>query len=467
TELEKKLLENTNKSDFSSITSVIGFKMDAKNMVETGDNFFHIFIDLKERAPTNVFDTYISPYLSIEYNAEALTRQKNAEDIAKVLKKIIEPFKKLKDGENLVYEELVVKVPGAGVVASDIELSLSGKSEKDILKGVKYLGSTLEKIEGVSNVSDDANPGEKELKLRVNEYGQQLGFNEEVISNELRSYYLKGEYGKMFNDEGLVRIKIESGINKKISSIDNIEVQVPGTDNYVALSDVCEFIMIQGFVALKKEDGTRIRTVLATLNKKVITSSEAMKELEPAFLKLRKDGYKIDIKGEEKENAKNKREMMQSAIIAIFLIFITLVWLFDSIKKSLIVISTIPLVLLGVYFGHWVMGINLTMPGMIGIVGLAGVVVNDGLIVVNFIKHADDTEELMKRAGTRLRPILLTSLTTVLGLSTLIFFASGQAMILQPMAISLGFGIAWATVLNLIYVPLLYAVVFKIKDRVQ
>jgi len=100
---------------------------------------------------------------------------------------------------------------------------------------------------------------------------------------------------------------------------------------------------------------------------------------------------------------------------------------------------------------------------MIGIVGLAGVVVNDGLIMVMFIKGAKDTEDLMSRAKTRLRPILLTSLTTVLGLLTLIFFASGQAMILQPMAISLGFGIAWATVLNLVYVPLLFAVVYRIK----
>jgi len=190
-----------------------------------------------------------------------------------------------------------------------------------------------------------------------------------------------------------------------------------------------------------------------------------MKKLEPTFVKLKEDGYRVDVKGEEQENKKNMSEMMQSFVIAGFLIFITLVWLFDSIKKSLIVMSTIPLMLLGVYFGHMVMGINLTMPGMIGIVGLAGVVVNDGLIVVNFIKHADDTEELMKKAGTRLRPIILTSLTTVLGLSTLIFFASGQAMILQPMAISLGFGIAWATVLNLIYVPLVYALVFKIKDK--
>jgi multidrug efflux pump subunit AcrB len=135
----------------------------------------------------------------------------------------------------------------------------------------------------------------------------------------------------------------------------------------------------------------------------------------------------------------------------------------NYIKKSLIVISTIPLVLLGVYVGHWIMGLNMTMLGMIGIVGLAGVVVNDGLIMVDFIKKAKDTEELMKRAKTRLRPILLTSLTTVLGLLTLIFFASGQAMILQPMAVSLGFGIAWATVLNLLYVPLMYSVAYRIK----
>ncbi len=465
TELENVLLANTNEDDFSSITSVIGFKMDAKNMVETGDNLFHIFIDLKERAPTNLFDTFISPYLSIEYDADVLTRQNDAEKIAKKIEELIEPFKKLKDGKTAVYEELVVKVPGAGVVASDIEISLSGKSEEEIFDGIKYLRESLEAINGVNNVSDDANPGEKELKLRVNEYGQQLGFNEELISNELRSYYLKGEYGKMFNDEGLIRIKIESGINKQISSIDSIDVQIPQSDKFVLLKDVCDFIIVQGFVSVKKEDGVRIRTVLASLNKKVITSSEAMTKLSPVFDKLKSDGFRVDIKGEEKENAKNMKEMMQAMLIGIFLIFITLVWLFDSIKKSLIVLSAIPLVFLGVFVGHMIMGINLTMPGVIGIVGLAGVVVNDGLIVVNFIGKTTNTEDLMKRAGTRLRPILLTSLTTVLGLSTLIFFASGQALILQPMAISLGFGIAWATVLNLIYVPLLYAVVFKIKDK--
>ncbi|MCK9473862.1 efflux RND transporter permease subunit [Sulfurimonas sp.] len=464
TELERELLKNIKGDDISSITSIIGFKLDAKNMAETGEHLFHIFIDLSERAADNVFDKYISPYLSIEYDKDILKRQRDARDIAKEVQRVIEPFRNLKENGNIVYEELVVKVPGAGVVASDIEISLSANDEQKALLGIKELEGALRTIEGVDNISNDATLGEKELKLRVNEYGQQLGFNEQYISTELRAYYLKGEYGKMFNENGLVRIKIESKIKEQINSIDRIEIQVPSSDTFVLLKDVCDFIMTQGFVALQKENGVRIRTVTASIDKDIATSAEVMSKLERTFSKLNSEGYKLEIKGEEKENAKNKRELMQSAFIAIFLIFITLVWLFDSIKKSLIVISTIPLVLLGVLFGHMVMGINITMPGMIGVVGLAGVVVNDGLIVVNFIKNARNTEQLMKQAQTRLRPILLTSLTTVLGISTLIFFASGQAMILQPMAVSLGFGVAWATVLNLIYVPLMYAVVFKIKD---
>ena len=106
------------------------------------------------------------------------------------------------------------------------------------------------------------------------------------------------------------------------------------------------------------------------------------------------------------------------------------------------------------------MGINITMPSMIGMVGLAGVIVNDGIIMMDFIKKAKNLEELEKYAKMRLRPILLTSITTVLGLSSLIFFASGQALILQPMAISLGFGILWATVLNLYYVPMVYRIIY-------
>ena len=454
--IEKILIKNLDKQDVSSVTSVIGFKMDTKSNVELGENLFHIFVDLKERAPANLFDKYIGPYLSLEYDAKSKTRQHDSREIAKKIKLLLHD----KKGD---FEELVVKVPGAGVVAHDIEIGLRSKEGHDVVSYLKALEKELAKIDGVHNISDDAVLGEKELKIRVNKYGQELGFNEQRISQALRAYYLKGEYGKLFNNKGLIRIKIESDLDKNIDSIKSVELQIPGKDQFVSLDEIADFIYVQGYVAIKKEDAKRMRSVFASLDKKVITSAEVMVKIKPFLKKLRQKGILVEIKGEEKENEKNMREMIQSAIIAIFLIFITLVWLFDSIKKSLIVISTIPLVLLGVLVGHWVMGLNLTMPGMIGIVGLAGVVVNDGLIMVDFIRKARDTEELMQRAKTRLRPILLTSLTTVLGLLTLIFFASGQAMILQPMAVSLGFGIAWATVLNLVYIPLLYAVVYKIK----
>jgi len=468
TKVENEILKNIDKKNVSSVTSVIGFKMDAKNRAELGENMFHIFIDLHERAPENFFDKYISPYLSLEYDAKVRSREVDAKVIAARLKKALQNVakSKTKDGSDL-FEEFVVKVPGAGVIAHDVEIGLSSKEGVDVVPYLKKLEQKLAEIKGVHNISDDATLGEEELKLRVNQYGQELGFNEQLISNELRAFYLKGEYGKLFTKKGLVRIRMESPLDKQIASIQNVELQLPSSDKYVALRDICDYSFVRSYVTLKKENGKRVRSLYASIDKKIITSSEVMQKIEPYLQELKKKNIVVDIKGEEKENNKNKREMMQSGLIAIFLIFITLVWLFDSIKKSLIVISTIPLVLLGVYVGHWLMNLNLTMPGLIGIVGLAGVVVNDGLIMVDFIKNAKDTEELMRRAKTRLRPILLTSLTTVLGLLTLIFFASGQAKILQPMAVSLGYGIAWATVLNLIYVPLLYAVVYRIKTPIK
>ena len=179
---------------------------------------------------------------------------------------------------------------------------------------------------------------------------------------------------------------------------------------------------------------------------------------------MEKFGIKIEIKGEQKENKKVKREIGEAAIIALFLIFISLVWMFGSTLQSLIVLSSIPLSIFGVLLGHKIMGINLTMPSLIGVVGLAGVVVNDGLIMLDFIRECKNIRCIISRAKLRLRPILLTSITTIIGLSTLIFFASGQSLILQPMAITLGFGLAWATIINLYIVPLFFSSIYRIKE---
>jgi len=206
--------------------------------------------------------------------------------------------------------------------------------------------------------------------------------------------------------------------------------------------------------------GRGLFEVFARVDNKRVIASVVMEKLAPNSKRDRKSGVKVLIKGEAKENQKTIRDMLKAGIIAIFLIFITLVWMFNSIIQPLIILSIIPLSLLGVFVGTKLMGLNLTLPGIMGIVGLAGVVVNDGLIMLSTIKKAKDRKELIELATQRLRPIILTSITTVLGLSSLIFFASGQALILQPMAVSLGFGVAWATVLNLYFVPLIYAIIY-------
>ena len=231
----------------------------------------------------------------------------------------------------------------------------------------------------------------------------------------------------------------------------------------VLLKEVVEFKEISTLSQIFKEDGVAIQSITASLDGK-LTSSEVYEQLNPILDKL-KQKVNINIKGEEEENKKVQAEMGQAFIIAIILIFIALVWMFDSIIKSLIILSTVPLSVLGVLIGHFIMGLNLTMPGLIGIVGLAGVIVNDGIIMMDFIKKAKNIEELKELALLRVRPILLTSLTTILGLSTLIFFASGQSLILQPMAVSLGFGILWATILNLYYIPMLYRLIYLQKEK--
>jgi len=466
TEIEKKLLAYYGKEEgeVSSITSVIGLYFNADQTFQTGKNLFHIFINLHEKAPENFFDKYINPILSLEYDGSDMIREKKAQEIAtETQKDVVEAFrkKKLPNGEKL-FSELNIFVPQTGIVGHDIEIGLNTTDEKKQLEAIGQLKKALGSIKGVFDITDNATEGVRELKLRINEYGQMLGFNEAYVTSVLKGSFLKGEYGKMFNTKGLIRVRIEDPNKDESMDIRSVKLTTPDGRQVVRLDDIADFIYKKSFVKIFKEDGERVRTVIARVESKTVLATEVMAKIKPLLKTFEKEGIKVIIKGEEKENRQMKKEMSQAAMIAIFLIFISLVWMFNSLVLPLIIVSTIPLSIVGALAGTYIMGINLTMPGVMGMIGLAGVVVNDGLIMLSFIKGSKDQQEMMQKAGYRLRPILLTSITTVLGLSSMIFFASGQALIIQPMAISLGFGIAWATVLNLYYVPLMYAVIYRV-----
>lgn len=466
TQIEEQLLEYYGEGEVSSITSVVGLFLNSDQTFETGDNLFHIFINLHEKAPENFFDTYLNPIFSLEYDGSDMIREGKAQEIAQATQKeVINRLRELKapNGEKL-FSQINLFVPQTGIVGHDIEIGLSSVDEAQKLEALHRLKSELAKIEGVYDIADDAKEGVKELKLRVNEYGQMLGITEAYLTSELKGLFLKGEYGKMFDETGLVRLRIEDPNKDRRLKVSSVTLTTPDGQSVVRLDEVCDFTYKKSFVKIFKEDGKRVSSVTARVDSNRVLATEVMEQIRPLLGLFEEEGLKVIIKGEEKENKQMKREMTQAALIAIFLIFIALVWMFNSLVLPLIIVSTIPLSIVGALIGTYLMGINLTMPGVMGLIGLAGVVVNDGLIMLSFIKGSKDYAALMEKAGHRLRPIMLTSVTTVLGLFTMIFFASGQALIIQPMAISLGFGIAWATVLNLYYVPLMYAVIYKVKS---
>lgn len=455
--IEQKILKEYDfDKDLDSISSVIGLKLDGKNQPQNEEFYFQIFVNLNEKAPQNFFDKYINPYLSPKYDDTNMIRVKPAQQVENEIRELLKPLANSKD-----YEELKVFVPKAGIVKNDLELSISG-SNNNVKEAVTNIKKALSNIKGVSNVADDLIMGNMELKFKVNSYGQDLGINESYVVSSIRPFYFKGAYSKMFDEKGIVDVIFQSKNKDELKSLDDFELTVPNTQEKVLLKDVVDTVKKNAYSQIFKENGERIVSITASIGGGV-TSAEVFEKLNNTINEYRKK-VTIDIKGEQQENEKVQKEMGQAALIAILLIFISLVWMFDSMVKSLIIISTIPLSILGVFVGHFLLGLNITMPSLIGMVGLAGVIVNDGIIMMDFIKKAKSKDEMLSLALLRLRPILLTSVTTILGLFTLMFFASGQALILQPMAVSLGFGILWATVLNLYYVPMLYRLIYLRKS---
>ena len=465
--IEKDLLDKFHGTDVSSITSIVGLRFNPDQSFESGEHLFHIFVNLHERKPHNFFDRYINPWLSLEYDDSDMIREKSAQKLLGEIKKCLKPFETMRSSgdDKPLFRELSAFVPQTGIVGHDIEIGIgSGKNNRSIT-GLRQIEKALSEIEGVVEISDNATDGPIEIKLALNDYGRQLGFDENGLITALRGLFLEAEFGKMFDKRGLVRIRVEEKDKDRNINLHSLRLTTPDGSGVVSLGEIADFIYKKSMLKLYKEDGERTWTVTARTKKEKILPGEVMEQIRPLLKRLKEKGFRITVKGEEKENQQVRREMGQAAIIAVFLIFISLVWMFNSLILPLITISVIPLSILGALLGTKLMGINLTMPGVMGIVGLAGVVVNDALIMLDFIRGSSDHREMIRKAGMRLRPIFLTSLTTVLGLLTLIFFASGQALIIQPMAISLGYGIAWATILNLIYVPLMYAVIFRIKAR--
>jgi multidrug efflux pump subunit AcrB len=457
-QIERDLWAKRDDFHISLITSVAGTRLDADRNRESYPYVMSMTIELEKLAPANFFDKYITPNLSFYYDEEGRTRTISSKEIAKKISKFIKE-KNYKERYNL--EELFVAQNRVGPIRSDIKIGIISNNNALVLESIQKIKDAMQKVGGLDTLADSISLGVDEIKLKVNPYGEQLGVTEAAIGQALSNLYLSKKTATALDDDNLLEIKVESATKDDINLLKNVNLTLP--DGRTAkLKDVVEFQTIKSFEKVLKDFGDRIFYVYATLDRSVITASEMLEKIKPVTDEIaNQDGVKLRFLGEKEKNDQLRADMSAATTLALLLIMLSMLYMFDSFKDTFIIMSVIPFSLLGVLGGHTLMGMNLSMPSLIGALGLAGVVINNGIIMLTYIRKSRNMEELFGQAAKRLRPILLTSITTLIGLLSLIFFPSGEAAIFQPLAVSLGFGLAWGTVLNLLYVPALYAVLHR------
>ncbi len=455
--ISKDLLKNKERFDIKTISSISGFRRGIESRNENYPYVMYITLELYSLVPVNFVDRYITPFLSPYGDDLKRSRTNTSRAIAKKLRKFLKK-KDYKGKFNL--EEIFIAERRAGPVKSDIKISAISYDTQQTLDAIKTIKNRLLSIDGVKTALDTVKMGTAEIKIKTNRYAEQLGLDEATIGQALSNMFLSKKRGMVFDKDSLFEIRAESLNKDDLEALKNFKIPLETGQN-VLLRDIVTFETLQSFEKIIKEFGEKKFFIIANVNPSVITSDEVLNQIEPMLEQLKKEGVDIELLGERKKKIELMDDMLNASTLALLLIMISMLYLFNSFKDTFIIMSVIPLSILGVLGGHWIMDINLSMPSLIGALGLIGVVVNDGIIMMTNLRKTNTIDDIFIQATKRLRPIFMTTLTTIVGLMTLMFFATGQAVIFQPLAISLGFGLAWGTILNLLYVPMMFSLLNK------
>lgn len=457
--IEKELLSKKEEFFIKSINSTAGYRKDTAGNTDRNPYVIYINIEFTDIKGDNIVDNYITPTLSLFELDTTPTRTKTSMELSKTISKFIEN-QQMKEKHNL--EEIAVLEQKVGPIKSDIQIGLMSNNLELTEKSILLLEGTLKNIKGITSIQNSIKYGNDEIKLEVNDYGKSLGLSESSIGSYLANLYSIKTKATAFDDTQMIDIKITS---KNKDELEKLKInQIPLSDGrMVALGDVCTFHIKKSLEQIVKDDSEQNFYLYANVDPKTITATEVLEKLAPILKEIEKSGVKVVLKGEAEKNKDLKNDMLAASALALLLIMLSLLYMFNSFRETLIVMSVIPFSFLGVLLGHQIMGLNLSMPSLIGALGLAGVVINDGIIMMEYLKKAKNIEDVFEGAIRRFRPIILTTVTTLIGMITLIFYPSGESAIFQPIAISLGFGLAWGTVLNLLYLPVIYTFSKRLK----
>ena len=361
---------------------------------------------------------------------------------------------------------LTFKDPQLGPGGSPIEIRLQGPDLVELKAASQALLDWLARYRGVADLNDDLRQGKPEIRLTLREGATQLGLDARNIGNQLRSAF-QGTTASEIQvgaEDFEVDVQLAVGDQDSLGDLDDFHIILP-TGEQVPLSAVAEAEVGRGFSRVGRIDGRRTVTVRGDVDTEVANVNEILGDTVARFLpemKARFPGVDVGLEGEIAEQQTTQASMLRGFLIGLVGVFLLLAFQFRDYYEPVIVMLAIPFALIGVIWGHALMGLDLSLPSMLGFASLAGIVVNDSILLVIFIKmntaKGHDVVEAARRASrARFRPVLLTSLTTIAGLFPLLFEQSQQAQVLIPLVCSLAFGLLASTFLVLIVVPTLYA----------
>jgi multidrug efflux pump subunit AcrB len=360
-------------------------------------------------------------------------------------------------------EQLSISSPRGGPPGRDIDIFLTGADAITLKRAAEELSHAMEGFDGLSNILDDLPYGRQQYIFELTPLAQSAGLTIAEVGRQLRAA-LDGQLLQIFYDsdeEIEVRIMLPANERKFQSILETLPI-ITASGQRLLLNNAVTLSSHQGLELLRHTDTKLGVHVTAEVNAKKTNAKEVLKKLQQTVIPdLLKDyGLQVSYKGRAEEERETGSDMKQGGILALVLIYIILAWVFASYTWPLAVMMIIPFGICGAIFGHWLLGIDLTILSQFGMFGLSGIVINDSIILVTFYKELRAKgmavrDALAESACLRLRAVLLTSLTTIAGLMPLLFETSLQAQFLIPMATSISFGLGFSTLLVLFIVPVL------------
>ncbi len=378
-------------------------------------------------------------------------------------------------GEVIGAERLIFG-SGGNFGGSPVSVSLLGNNIDELKAAKIELKEVLRSNPLLKDIADNDPAGIKEIRLQLNESAYLLGLNLQTVMNQVRAGFF-GSQAQRFQrgqDEIRVWVRYDRSNRESLNDLDDMRIITPNGER-VTLKDIAKYEIIRGDVAINHLAGQREIQVSADLKDPNNSATDILDKIRTETIPDLQSKYptiSASFEGQNREATKLSNSIKSAGGVILLLIYITIAFTFRSYSQPILLLLLVPFSLTAVAWGHWLLGFPLNILSLLGIIALIGIMVNDGLVLIgkfntNLKEGMKFDEALLEAGKSRFRAIFLTSLTTVAGLAPLLLEKSRQAQFLKPMAISISFGIGYATILTLLVLPLFLAFSNQIKTNLK